>query len=321
MFGLAKRKLLSSGVQAIALALEITCVEMMVTNPFSERAAGYKGRVDTLMSDFVSARSAGGRLGDAVQYAVQSEGKRIRALLCYATAELLEVPDTTADYPAAAIELIHTYSLVHDDLPAMDNDDLRRGQPTVHKQFDEATGILVGDALLTYAFELLASADVKSELIVGWVRCLSSAAGGLGMIVGQSTDLEGETRNLSLPELEKMHRQKSGALIEASLSSIVSASGNVESGLALGKFGHHIGLAFQIRDDILDVEVSTEQLGKPQGSDANNSKSTFVSLLGLEKAKKLMQDEFVAANAQLDHFGESAQALRWIANYIVARQF
>jgi geranylgeranyl pyrophosphate synthase len=294
---------------------------MMVTNPFSERAAGYKGRVDTLMSDFVSARSAGGRLGDAVQYAVQSEGKRIRALLCYATAELLEVPDTTADYPAAAIELIHTYSLVHDDLPAMDNDDLRRGQPTVHKQFDEATGILVGDALLTYAFELLASADVKSELIVGWVRCLSSAAGGLGMIVGQSTDLEGETRNLSLPELEKMHRQKSGALIEASLSSIVSASGNVESGLALGKFGHHIGLAFQIRDDILDVEVSTEQLGKPQGSDANNSKSTFVSLLGLEKAKKLMQDEFVAANAQLDHFGESAQALRWIANYIVARQF
>lgn len=293
---------------------------------FSDRAAKYKARVEQVMVDFVHAKKLQGRLGDAVNYAIATDGKRIRPLIVYATAELLDVPGAVADYPAAAIELVHIYSLVHDDLPAMDDDDLRRGEPTVHKQFDEATGILVGDALLTFAFELLAESGVEPSLIVEWVRQLSRAAGANGMIAGQSTDLEGETCTLALAPLEQMHRQKSGALIEASLSMIsnevVAATmgqGGNEAAQLEG-FGHHIGLAFQIRDDLLDVEGTTEQIGKPQGSDAASNKSTFVSLLGLETARNRMQEELSAAQHQLVCFGEQAEGLNWIAEYIVSRR-
>jgi geranylgeranyl pyrophosphate synthase len=246
-------------------------------------------------------------------------------LIVYATAELLGVPPTIADHPAAAIELVHIYSLVHDDLPAMDDDELRRGEPTVHKRFDEATAILVGDALLTFAFELLAESGVEPSLIVEWVRLLSRAAGANGMVAGQSKDLEGETRVLAIDELEQMHRQKSGALIETSLSMIYSEVVSAITGTRaneadrLGGFGHHIGLAFQIRDDLLDVEGTTEQLGKPQGSDAASNKSTFASLLGLETARNRMQQELVAARLQLACFGERAEGLNWIAEYIVSR--
>jgi geranylgeranyl pyrophosphate synthase len=292
---------------------------------FSDRAAEYKARVEQVMVDFVRAKELQGRLGDAVDYAIATDGKRIRPLIVYATAELLGVPRAMADHPAAAIELTHIYSLVHDDLPAMDDDDLRRGQPTVHKQFDEATGILVGDALLTFAFELLAESGAEPSVIVEWVRLLSRAAGANGMIAGQSADLEGEGCALELAPLERMHRQKSGALIETSLSMISSevvtamtGSGDNEAARLEG-FGHHIGLAFQIRDDLLDVEGTTEQIGKPQGSDAASNKSTFVSLLGLEKARNTMQQEFAAARQQLAYFGERAEGLQWIADYIVSR--
>jgi geranylgeranyl pyrophosphate synthase len=207
----------------------------------------------------------------------------------------------------------------------MDDDDLRRGVPTVHKQFDEATAVLVGDALLTFAFELLAESGVAPSLIVEWVRLLSRAAGANGMIAGQATDLKGETCVLALDELEQMHRQKSGALIETSLSMIssqvvtaVTGTGNNEAHRLEG-FGHHIGLAFQIRDDLLDVEGTTEQIGKPQGSDVASNKSTFVSLLGLEQARNRMQQELVAARQQLTCFGERAEGLNWIAEYIVSR--
>jgi len=292
---------------------------------FNDRATTYKTRVEQVMVDFVCAKKLQGRLGDAVNYALATEGKRIRPLIVYATAELLDVPSAVADFPAAAIELVHLYSLVHDDLPAMDDDDLRRGVPTVHKQFDEATAVLVGDALLTFAFELLAESGVAPSLIVEWVRLLSRAAGANGMIAGQATDLKGETCVLALDELEQMHRQKSGALIETSLSMIssqvvtaVTGTGNNEAHRLEG-FGHHIGLAFQIRDDLLDVEGTTEQIGKPQGSDVASNKSTFVSLLGLEQARNRMQQELVAARQQLTCFGERAEGLNWIAEYIVSR--
>ena len=292
---------------------------------FSDRAAEYKTRVEQVMVDFVCAKQLRGRLGDAVNYAIATDGKRIRPLIVYATAELLGVPPTIADHPAAAIELVHIYSLVHDDLPAMDDDDLRRGEPTVHKKFDEATAILVGDALLTFAFELLAESEVEPSLIVEWVRLLSRAAGANGMVAGQSTDLEGEACVLALDELEQMHRQKSGALIETSLSMIYSEAVTAIAGTGANEaerlegFGHHIGLAFQIRDDLLDVEGTTEQLGKPQGSDAASNKSTFASLLGLETARNRMQQELVAARLQLTCFGERAEGLNWIAEYIVSR--
>jgi geranylgeranyl pyrophosphate synthase len=292
---------------------------------FSDRAVDYKARVEQVMVDFVGAKRLQGRLGEAVNYAIATDGKRIRPLIVYATAELLGVPLTIADYPAAAIELVHIYSLVHDDLPAMDDDDLRRGEPTVHKQFDEATGILVGDALLTFAFELLAESSVEPSLIVEWVRLLSKAAGANGMIAGQSTDIEGETCVLALDELEQMHRQKSGALIETGLSMVcnevltATLGGGANDASQLQGFGHHIGLAFQIRDDLLDVEGATEQIGKPQGSDAASNKSTFTSLLGVETARNRMHQELAAAQQQLSCFEERAEGLNWIAEYIVSR--
>ena len=290
---------------------------------FGARVPDYKARVEGLMHDFVSERlTDSGNLANAIHYAVKTEGKRIRPLLAYATAELLEVPVDVATYPAAAVELIHTYSLVHDDLPAMDDDDLRRGRPTVHKQFDEATAILVGDALNTYAFELLTGADVSPDVIVNWTRCLAGAAGARGMIGGQATDLEGESRTLTLSELEAMHRRKSGALIEASMEMIAQASNGEDSTCSkLALFGHHIGLAFQIRDDILDVEATTETLGKPQGSDASNNKSTFVSLLGLNEARVRMGEELNQAEDALSSIGSGVEGLTWLSRYITEREF
>ena len=262
---------------------------------------------------------------DAMRYSVMAGGKRLRPFLVLATADLFNVSRACSERVAAALEMIHTYSLIHDDLPAMDDDDLRRGEPTVHKQFDEAMGILVGDALLTFAFELLAESGVEPALIVEWVRLLSRAAGANGMIAGQSTDLEGETCVLTLNELEQMHRQKSGALIETGLSMICSevvtstmGTGTNEADRLQG-FGHHIGLAFQVRDDLLDVEGTTEQIGKPQGSDAASNKSTFASLLGVETARNRMNQELAAAQQQLTCFGERAEGLNWIAEYIVSR--
>jgi len=286
----------------------------------------YRRRVEKIINTFVAERTGEDMLGEAIKYAAATEGKRIRPLLSYATAEMLGVDLKVADVPATAIEMLHTYSLVHDDLPAMDDDDLRRGRPTVHKQFDEATGILVGDALLTFAFESLATTDVEPVLVKTWVRQLAKAGGGQGMIQGQATDLVGESVQLSLSVLERMHRQKSGALIEASMTMIAAAAGDDGSGArktgeALATFGHHIGLAFQIRDDMLDVEGSTEALGKPQGSDESNNKSTFVTLLGLEGARAKLIEEQRSAEAALQSFGREAEGLKWLSNYIVARNF
>lgn len=294
----------------------------MTTAVFKAKVPEYRARVETKMAAFMSDCVAPGtRLEEAVRYAVGTEGKRIRPLLAYATAELLEFDPAITDYPAAAVELIHTYSLVHDDLPAMDDDDLRRGRPTVHCAFDEATGVLVGDALLTHGFEMLATAPVDDRVISAWVRQLAGKAGAAGMIQGQSTDHEGETRAMVLEELETMHRRKTGGLIEVSMTMVASAANAATVEQQLAAFAHHLGLAFQIRDDILDVEGSTEKLGKPSGSDLELNKSTFVSLLGIDAARRRMQQEYDAAVAVLAEFGPGAAGLEWLASYIVNRDY
>ena len=279
----------------------------------------HKLRVEQVMNDFVDRQiTQDGRFSDAVRYAVQSDGKRIRPLLAYAAAEAAGVNLSVADYPAVAIELVHTYSLIHDDLPAMDDDDLRRGQPTLHRAFDEGMAILVGDALLTQGLHFLTEAPVEANLRIDWVKHLAGAAGMSGMVQGQATDLEGSKRLLALDELEVMHRRKTGALIEASLTMVANSVNDANLIEQLRLFADHIGLAFQIRDDILDVEGSTDALGKPSGSDITNKKSTFVSLLGLEESKRRLLMELDQAHSALDAI-KTASRLRSLADYIVNR--
>ncbi len=288
---------------------------------FQDWAVVHRDRVERQISAFMERKIVPDtRFAEAVRYAVRSAGKRIRPLLSYATARAIDVSPSVADFPAASVELVHTYSLIHDDLPAMDDDDLRRGQPTLHRAFDEATAVLVGDALLTQSFELLTEADVDPRVKVDWVRCLAESAGVGGMVQGQAVDLEGESRPLALDELEAMHQRKTGALIGASMLLVARVTGDAEVEQRLSDFGRHIGLAFQIRDDILDVEGSTELLGKPSGSDVSSNKSTFVSLLGVEASRQRLQRELEQAQSSLDNL-VNADALRWLADYIVSRSY
>jgi len=273
------------------------------------------------------------RLVDAMRYAVLGGGKRVRPLLCFASAQALCAGENILENSsvlagACAIELIHAYSLVHDDLPAMDDDDLRRGQPTVHKQFDEATAILAGDALQTLAFSVLsdmASSDQTSlqTSLKGNLKAMSilaNASGMSGMVGGQMVDITMVRHQPNLPELSQMHRMKTGALISASvlLGAVLAGCENPSSLKALSHFSEKIGLAFQIQDDILDCTASTEVLGKQQGADQERGKPTYVSLLGLDGARaKLLQTHSEALDS-LSHFTEH-RLLRQIADYIVAR--
>lgn len=291
---------------------------------FSEKMPNYQRHITSFIKQILPKDdSIPKNLHEAIHYTALGEGKRIRPLLMYATGEVLGLPSEALDYPAAAIELIHTYSLVHDDLPAMDDDDLRRGRPTVHKQFNEATAILVGDALLTLAFELLGSCDADPGIKCAWVTSLSRAAGPEGMIAGQIIDLVSENQQLTLDQLEQLHSLKTGALIAASVEMACLADPELPSKSRdqLLAFARGIGLAFQIRDDVIDVESSTELLGKTQGADIEKGKSTYVSLLGLDKAKASADDVFMQACKNLDEFGEEAEPLRCLAAYIVKRNY
>ncbi|KAF0807609.1 geranylgeranyl pyrophosphate synthetase [Alcanivorax xiamenensis] len=268
------------------------------------------------------ARSDAPRLAEAMRYAVLAGGKRIRPLLVYAACQLSGGTPAQADAPATAVELIHAYSLVHDDLPAMDNDDLRRGQPTCHRAFDEATAILAGDTLLTMAFELLGDAgDYPAATRVGMVRALAGAAGAAGMAAGQMQDMEAEGRLQQVAALERMHYLKTGRLITASLHLGYLAANRPDPALeqALLGFGDAIGLAFQIQDDILDVTVDTAQLGKPSGSDEKQGKSTFPALIGLEASRERAQTLCQQARGHLQGHGEAARPLLDLADYIVRR--
>jgi geranylgeranyl pyrophosphate synthase len=259
---------------------------------------------------------------EASNYSLQIGGKRIRPILCLAGAEAVGLQDRDVlHHPACAIELIHTYSLIHDDLPAMDDDDLRRGKPSLHKAYNEATAILVADGLQARAFELLADApDLSAEQKVKMIKVLAAAAGPRGMVGGQFIDIQATDSDINLEELQAMHSLKTGALIRASLALGGIAAGATEEQLAaLDEYGSHIGLAFQVVDDILDVEGDTETLGKTQGKDGEANKPTYVKLMGLEGAKGEARRLLEAALDALGDFGESADHLRDLARYIVER--
>lgn len=263
-------------------------------------------------------------LHTAMRYAALGGGKRVRPMLSYATGEALNIPADRLDAPAVAIEIMHTFSLIHDDLPAMDNDDLRRGKPTLHLAFDEATAILAADALQPLAFEILvadAALQATPDQRVTLVKSLAIACGSLGMTGGQSIDLQAEGHSLSKTEVEHMYKLKTGRLLHASV--IMPASLGLEPSTKefqqLERFIEDLGLAFQIRDDILDIEGSTETIGKPQGADQMRAKATWPALFGMGAAKQRTTELLESALAEIDSFGDSAEPLRQVANYIVRR--
>jgi farnesyl diphosphate synthase len=266
------------------------------------------------------------RLHEAMRYAVLGGGKRIRPLLTYLSGQALGTDWSRLDGPACAVELIHAYSLVHDDLPAMDDDDLRRGQPTCHKAFDEATAILAGDALQGLAFQILGQDSAMIDDAprrLEMVRTLAVAIGSRGMAGGQALDLEAEGRDLDLAQLEELHIHKTGALIHAAVKlAVLSSSGYSEKqAQGLEHYAKCIGLAFQVRDDILDVEADTAILGKPQGADQRRGKVTYPALLGLEPAKDMALDLLEEALDSLSPLGEAGKPLDWLARYIVERAY
>lgn len=279
----------------------------------------------TLARLLPAAGSSPALLHDAMRYASLGGGKRVRPLLVYAAGELSQASAAHLDVAAASVELIHAYSLVHDDLPCMDDDTLRRGKPTVHIQFDEATALLAGDALQTLAFDLLANhvaaRDAQSQLKM--LGLLAQAAGSHGMAGGQAIDLASVGQALTLPELEHMHILKTGALIRASvmLGALAGGALDDEERTRLDHFAKCVGLAFQVVDDVLDAEASTATLGKTAGKDAEHNKPTYVSLLGARDAKALAADLQADAQASLAGFGERAHRLAELADFIVTRQF
>lgn len=261
----------------------------------------------------------------AMKYGLLLGGKRVRPFLVYITGQMLGCEPEELDTPAAAIECIHAYSLIHDDLPAMDDDELRRGQPTCHIKFDEATAILTGDSLQTLAFTILADGALNPEAEkqrINMIKALAHASGANGMCVGQALDLGAENRQISLAEMEEIHRKKTGALIDCAVKLGALAAG--EKGIKvlpqLERYSKAIGLAFQVQDDILDIISDTETLGKPQGSDQELNKSTYPSLLGLEgaveKAHSLLQEALQA----LEAIPYNTQLLEEFARYVIERK-
>lgn len=262
-------------------------------------------------------------LAKAMQYATFNGGKRVRPILVFAAAEALGCSADQAVDAACALEMVHAYSLVHDDLPAMDDDDLRRGKPTCHIAFDEATAILAGDSLQCLAFEVLTESDLPAMtdgIKLSMIRTLAKASGTMGMAGGQALDLAAEGKQLSLEELETVHRHKTGCLIRASVSmGAMLAQGQPPQMQALDEYADAIGLAFQVQDDILDIISDTETLGKQQGADIALDKATYPNILGLDAAKQLATDLNTKAQNALQDFNNNALPLRALANYIVSR--
>jgi len=264
-------------------------------------------------------------INKAMEYSLMAGGKRIRPVLCLAATEAVGGNPNDALTAACAMELIHTYSLIHDDLPAMDNDKLRRGKPTCHVAFDEATAVLAGDALLTMAFEILASVPFeKTDQAAKWlqiIRIIAVAAGSRGMIQGQMLDIAAEGRRLNVSELESMHTLKTGALIVASLQcGALLADADKDQLRFLKTYAGYIGLAFQVADDILNVEGNPEVMGKAVGTDRLNKKNTYPSLLGLDASKQFAQKLIRQALQALEIFDNKADPLRALATYIIERK-
>jgi geranylgeranyl diphosphate synthase, type II len=279
--------------------------------------------VDAQLEKLLPAESAQpSSIHTAMRYSVFAGGKRVRPILSLESARIFEAEVSPALYPGCAIEFIHTYSLIHDDLPALDNDDLRRGKPTSHKKFGEATAILAGDALLTLAFETIAAAPVAAERRVAMVTEIASAAGTIrGMVGGQVADLEAEGKPVSPEMLEYIHRSKTAALIRASITAgAICAGAPVDDVARLRRFGETIGWAFQVTDDILDVEESSAALGKTAGKDIAQQKATYPAVYGLERSHQIAKELADNGIAELDAYGERADRLRTIAEFLVLRR-
>lgn len=288
-----------------------------------QRLQSYTQRVDAQLEQILPSPSGpASMLFKAMRYSVFNGGKRVRPALCFAAAEAIGANTDNTAKIGAAVEMIHAYSLIHDDLPAMDDDDLRRGVPTCHIEFDEATAILAGDGLQSLAFKQLTElTDLPASINLQLIAILSDLAGCNGMVSGQAVDLASTGKQLNVNELNYMHNHKTGALIEASvvMGALATNQATDSQIAALQKFARAIGLAFQIQDDILDVECSTEQLGKSQGSDSANDKATYTSILGIEKARSEAERLYQTSIDALDIFTDSADTLRALAKFIVHR--
>ncbi len=281
-------------------------------------------RVDAALDKWVPQESQNPEvMHKAMRYSLFAGGKRVRPLLAIAAADAVSDSNDGVEHAACSLELIHTYSLIHDDLPDLDNDDLRRGRPTCHKVFGNAMAILAGDSLLTLAFEVLAKLpNVDAQRRIQLVAELATASGTVGgMIGGQVNDIQGEGQPPTAELLDSIHRAKTGALLRASVRMGAIYAGAGEAKLAaLTDFGEHVGLAFQIVDDVLDVEQSSEELGKTAGKDAQQQKITFPAVYGLEKSRVMAEQERAAAHAALDIFGDRADRLKQLADLIVQRK-
>ena len=289
-----------------------------------EYMAAQQKAVDAALDRWVPGESVNPQtIHRAMRYSLFAGGKRVRPLLAIAAAETVSDAPAGIESAACALEMIHTYSLIHDDLPALDNDDLRRGRPTCHKVFGEAMAILAGDSLLTLAFEVLAKLEgLSAGCRVDLVRELATASGTAGgMIGGQVNDIEGEGKPPTAELLESIHRAKTGALLRASVRiGAIYAGADATQLAALTSFGEHIGLAFQIVDDILDVEESSEALGKTAGKDAAQHKITFPAVYGIEESRRMAEEERLAAHLALQIFGDRAARLRELADLVVQRK-
>ena len=294
---------------------------------FQSRLDLYQNRVNAALDKYLPSEDPPEHnLAEAIRYSVIGGGKRIRPAMVYAAGEAMGVSTDLLDIPACAVEMIHAYSLIHDDLPAMDDDDLRRGRPTCHKAFDEATAMLAGDALQALAYEILAKDDHKEltpEHRIAMLSLLTEASGAHGMAGGQAVDLASVGKQLTLQQLEHMHQLKTGALIRASilLGGMCKQDINEDELSMLSDYAHCIGLSFQIQDDILDVIGDTETLGKPQGSDQEQEKPTFPAILGLEESRQRAIQQHELALKILEPLDEKADSLRQLSAYIVERQY
>ena len=294
-------------------------------NVFQEWLTTHSERAESALDRLLdSSQTIPHRLHEAMRYAAQGGGKRIRPLLVYAAGELGNLPASQKtemlDAAAVAVECIHAYSLVHDDMPCMDDDDLRRGRPTVHKAFDEATALLVGDALQTRAFEVLANASGSADQRLQMIACLAAASGSRGMAGGQAIDLESVGKKLDLSGLKQMHAMKTGALLSCAVElGGIAANLSADQLMQLNQYSKALGLAFQIVDDVLDATADSQTLGKTAGKDAAANKPTYVTLMGLDYAQQQAKELQEIAMNSLDGFGNQAQALKDLALLVVNR--
>jgi farnesyl diphosphate synthase len=298
----------------------------MFETDFQAWMGAVQARMETALARLLpAAQLAPAKLHEAMRYAVLEGGKRVRPLLAFAAGELSEAPRERVEVAAAAVELIHAYSLVHDDLPCMDDDVLRRGKPTVHVEYDEATAMLVGDALQSLAFQLLSENRLASEpqRQLEMVRTLAAASGSRGMAGGQQIDLEATGKPLTLPELELMHIHKTGALIRAAVMLGFSCGERFSESekASLDRYAKAVGLAFQVVDDLLDSEANTATLGKTAGKDAKQGKPTYVSVIGLAAARRMADELRQEAQEAIRDLGVRARRLSALADYIVLRKF